>query len=186
MKRFMTCRAYLKTHKVLNDPTMSRHFLGLDVGSKFIGVAISDYRNEIATPHTVINRTPTNNVQICNELSKQCHDFMVQAIVVGAPLSHPAMIERIQQYINEVWDVNSPHNLLKDIPVIMQDESLSTHESYEEFTQDYREGGYRSRINKMKKSDKEWVDKLSAAKILQRALDKINRIQNERKVKKEQ
>lgn len=177
MKRFYTCKGFYKTHKIIVDPYQhTQHFIGLDVGSKFIGVAISDLNNENAIPYSVLHRTSSNQRQMCTQISQLCSSFSAQAVVVGVPFTHPETLERIKLWVNEIWDSTSPNNILKQIPVILQDETFTTNESYEEYTQDYGMQGYRSKINKMKKFDKEWIDRLSAMNILQRALDNLNKI----------
>ena len=59
--------------------------MALDVGTKRIGVALSDYLQVIATPHSTIQRVPEtlaleNIVKIANE-------NRVEKIVVGVPIN---------------------------------------------------------------------------------------------------
>jgi putative transcription antitermination factor YqgF len=177
MQRFFTCKEYFKALKAIkiNPMTAQQHFIGLDVGTKFVGVAVSDAKNKEALPYSIIDLTKLNTSKTNQELTKLCQNYMVQAIVVGIPKSHPHMIRFIEHWINQVWDVEGQDNYLANVPVITQDESLTTNESYEDFAQVNISEGYRSRINKMNKADKTTIDKMSAAVILQRALDKMNK-----------
>ena len=59
--------------------------MGLDVGDKRIGVAISDPLGWTAQPHAVIVRT--NPAQDFAHLARICHENQVTRIVVGWPLN---------------------------------------------------------------------------------------------------
>ena len=59
--------------------------MALDVGTKRIGIALSDYLQVIATPHSTISREPENNaIETIIALAKENR---VQKIVVGVPLN---------------------------------------------------------------------------------------------------
>jgi len=59
--------------------------MALDVGTKRIGVALSDYLHVIATPHSCISRTP--EVVAIKEIKKIAQENLVNKIVVGVPLN---------------------------------------------------------------------------------------------------
>lgn len=61
---------------------MSR-VIGLDPGSKRIGVALSDATGTIASPHTVIDRSGED---VAARLRTLCAEYEVERIVVGLPL----------------------------------------------------------------------------------------------------
>ena len=57
--------------------------MALDVGTKRIGVALSDYLQMIAIPHSCINRKPENDA--IQEIKKIAEENHVEKIVVGLP-----------------------------------------------------------------------------------------------------
>ena len=58
-------------------------FIGLDLGSKRIGVSICDERQSIATPFKTLNKTNTN--ELIDELKIIIKDNNIGGIIVGAP-----------------------------------------------------------------------------------------------------
>ena len=60
---------------------MEGRFLGLDVGTKRIGVAISDPLAIIAQPLKIISRQPEQ--QSIEEIKKLCKEYNVSIIIVG-------------------------------------------------------------------------------------------------------
>ena len=58
--------------------------LGLDPGSRRIGVAVSDASRSIASPLEVIDRRRND---VANRLRTICDEYDIDAIVVGLPLS---------------------------------------------------------------------------------------------------
>ncbi len=58
--------------------------LGLDPGSRRVGVALSDPEGIIASPHSVIDLRRTDPAQYLAEL---CRDLDVVTVVVGLPVS---------------------------------------------------------------------------------------------------
>lgn len=58
-------------------------YLALDVGTKRIGVAISDPLAIIAQPLKTISRSPEQ--QSIEEIEKLCKEYNVSAIVIGLP-----------------------------------------------------------------------------------------------------
>lgn len=59
--------------------------LGIDFGSRRIGISLSDPLKIIATPHTVIDRQKTPNY--ISELKNIITSFKVDSIVVGLPFN---------------------------------------------------------------------------------------------------
>ncbi len=59
--------------------------MALDVGTKRIGIALSDYLQVIATAHSTISREP-ENVAI-ETITKLAKDNRVEKIVVGLPIN---------------------------------------------------------------------------------------------------
>ena len=60
-------------------------FIGLDLGSKRIGVSICDERQSIATPFKTINKTNTN--ELIDELKIIIKDNNIGGIIVGNPVN---------------------------------------------------------------------------------------------------
>lgn len=59
--------------------------MALDVGTKRVGIALSDYLNVIALPHSTIQREPENKA--IEEICKIAKDNHVEKIVVGVPIN---------------------------------------------------------------------------------------------------
>ena len=96
-------------------------FLGLDLGSKRIGVSICDERQSIATPLKTINKTNTN--ELIDELKIIIKDNNIGGIIVGNPINMDGSLGRSAQSVN---DVASNISKSIDLPVILWDERLST------------------------------------------------------------
>ena len=60
-------------------------FIGLDLGSKRIGVSICDERQSIATPFKTINKTNTN--ELIDELKIIIKDNNIGGIIIGNPVN---------------------------------------------------------------------------------------------------
>ena len=96
-------------------------FIGLDLGSKRIGVSICDERQSIATPFTTINKTNTN--ELINQLNIIIDENSVGGIIIGNPVNMDGSLGRSAQSVN---DVASNISKSIDLPVILWDERLST------------------------------------------------------------
>lgn len=58
-------------------------FLGLDYGTKKVGLAIGDLQTKIASPYKILN----NNPDLINQLKDICLKETIEKIVVGVPLT---------------------------------------------------------------------------------------------------
>ena len=96
-------------------------FIGLDLGSKRIGVSICDEKQLIATPFKTINKTNTNN--LINKLKIIIDENNIGGIIVGNPVNMDGSLGRSAQSVN---DVASNISKSIDLPVILWDERLST------------------------------------------------------------
>ena len=96
-------------------------FIGLDLGSKRIGVSICDERQSIATPFKTINKTNTN--ELIDQLKVIIEENNIGGIIVGNPVNMDGSIGRSAQSVN---DVASNISKSIDLPVILWDERLST------------------------------------------------------------
>ena len=133
--------------------------VGLDLGSKRIGVSISDDRQSIATPFKTINKTNTND--LINELKKIITEYNIKGIIIGNPVNLDGSIGRSAQSVNDVAS-----NISKSInlPVILWDERLSTVGAFNLSSQ------LDVNVTKRVKT----IDQNAAAFILQGALDYLN------------
>ena len=95
--------------------------VGLDLGSKRIGVSISDDRQSIATPFKTINKTNSND--LITELKIIINENNIEGIIIGNPINMDGSMGRSAQSVNDV-----ANNISKSInlPVILWDERLST------------------------------------------------------------
>jgi putative Holliday junction resolvase len=96
-------------------------FIGLDLGSKRIGVSICDERQSIATPFKTINKTNTN--ELIDHLKVIIKENNIGGIIVGNPINMDGSLGRSAQSVN---DVASNISKSIDLPVILWDERLST------------------------------------------------------------
>ena len=75
-------------------------FIGLDLGSKRIGVSICDERQSIATPFRTINKTNTN--ELIDQLKVVIEENNIGGIIIGNPLNMDGSIGRSAQSVNDV------------------------------------------------------------------------------------
>ena len=133
--------------------------IGLDLGSKRIGVSICDEKQLIATPFKTINRT--NAKELINELKIIIEENNVKGIIIGNPLNMDGSSSRSTQSVKDTSD-----NIEKsiDIPICLWDERLSTVGAFN-LSSDLD-------INVSKREKK--IDQNAAAFILQGAIDFLN------------
>ena len=125
--------------------------VALDIGTKRIGIAITDENRIISTPMEVLN---TKNIDFdINYLINLFKENKIKGLVIGLPLSFDGKETKMSNYIKNFTE----KILLKiDIPIIFQDERLSSFEA-EEFL-----------IEKIgTKKTKNVVDSVSASYILE-------------------
>ena len=134
-------------------------FIGLDLGSKRIGVSICDERQSIATPFKTINKTNTNELII--ELKIIIKDNNIGGIIIGNPVNMDGSLGRSAQSVN---DVASNISQSIDLPVILWDERLSTVGAY----------NLSSLLDVNVSKRVKTIDQNAAAFILQGAIDFLN------------
>ncbi|MDC3069004.1 Holliday junction resolvase RuvX [Candidatus Pelagibacter sp.] len=133
--------------------------IGLDLGSKRIGVSICDEKQLIATPYKTINRNSLKD--LIDELRLIINENNIKGIIVGNPLNMDGSSGRSAQSVKDTTE-NIEKNL--DIPICLWDERLSTVGAFNLSSQ--------LDINVSKREKK--IDENAAAFILQGALDFIN------------
>ena len=139
-----------------NKITKKSRLLGLDLGSKRIGVAICDDRQSIATPFRIIFKD--SNAQFINELNLIVKENNIEGIIVGNPINMDGSLGPSSQSIKD----ECKNILVKiDIPLCLWDERLSTVGAFNLSSQ--------LDVNVSKKVKN--IDKNAAAFILQGAID---------------
>ena len=133
--------------------------IGLDLGSKRIGVSICDEKQLIATPYKTINRNSLKS--LIDELRLIINENNIKGIIVGNPLNMDGSSGRSAQSVKDTTE-NIEKNL--DIPICLWDERLSTVGAFNLSSQ--------LDINVSKREKK--IDENAAAFILQGALDFLN------------
>ena len=91
--------------------------IGLDLGSKRIGVSICDDNQSIATPYKTITKTNTN--ELIKELKSIILENDIKGIVIGNPLNMDGSSGRSAQSIK---DVGSNISKVINLPICLWDE----------------------------------------------------------------
>ena len=134
-------------------------FLGLDYGSKRIGVALSDPDGTMAFPIETIQVKPDGSH--FNDIKTIIDAYQVAKLVVGLPYN---MDGSLGDRAREVMRWGGQNEALLGIPVIFWDERLSTSEAHEMLIG----------INVKGRKRKSIVDKIAASIILRGYLDSEN------------
>jgi len=167
-KRVQEMKARLLKDSKDNCPKNVR-LMGLDLGGKTIGVAVSDAGQSIATPIKTIQRSKfSKDIKALKEIIQE---FEISGYILGFPLnmdgSEGARCDATRSFANEIGQ--HPDIFGVNPYVAFWDERLSTR-TVDEFLDN------RGDINKSsKRGSKEsgLVDKLAAQIILQGALDAL-------------
>ena len=133
--------------------------IGLDLGSKRIGVSICDEKQLIATPLKTITRNTLNELII--ELKLIIDENNIKGIIIGNPLNMDGSSGRSAQ---SVKDTSQKIEENINIPICLWDERLSTVGAFNLSSQ--------LDINVSKREKK--IDENAAAFILQGAIDFLN------------
>ena len=133
--------------------------IGLDLGSKRIGVSICDDKQSIATPFKTINKTNTN--ELIKELNDLVNEYNIRGIIIGNPINMDGSSGRSAQSVN---DVSSNIDKAINVDVCLWDERLSTVGAFNLSSQ------LDVNVSKREKN----IDQNAAAFILQGAIDFLN------------
>ena len=133
--------------------------IGLDLGSKRIGVSICDEKQLIATPFKSINRSTAK--ELIDELKNIIEENNIKGIVIGNPLNMDGSSGSSAQSVKD-----TSNNIEKSInlPICLWDERLSTVGAFNLSSQ--------LDVNTSKREKK--IDENAAAFILQGAIDFLN------------
>lgn len=133
-------------------------YLGLDLGSRTLGLALSDDRGIIANSLTVIRHNEEYD-RLILEIEKIVNDYKVEAIVLGLPKNMNNTLgpkgELSLQFQDKLQQKLS-------IPIFLQDERLTTVSAHKALLES----------NMSRKKRKTVVDSVAATIILQTFLDK--------------
>ena len=133
--------------------------IGLDLGSKRIGVSICDEKQSIATPFKTINKTNTN--ELIYQLQEIITEYNIKGIIIGNPINMDGSLGRSAQSVN---DVSTNIDKSTDVDVCLWDERLSTVGAFNLSSQ------LDVNVSKREKN----IDQNAAAFILQGAIDFLN------------
>ena len=137
-------------------------YLGLDYGTKTVGLAVSDRTGFLASNYGVIRYSDTS--EIFKELERIIKDEKIEAFVLGYPKNMNNTIgpqgEKVLTFVDELKDFLVKNSF--DIEIVMQDERLTTVSAERILI----EG------NMSRKKRKKVIDKVAATYILQSYLDR--------------
>ena len=151
--------AIFKPAELIEKLGKDERILGLDVGSKTIGLALSDVTHTIATPLETIDRKKFKGD--AEKLNHIITSQEVGALIVGLPVqmdgTEGPRCQATREFIREFKKIN-------DLPVAYWDERLSTSAVERVLIND---------LDMTRKRRKQVIDRAAAAYILQGALDHI-------------
>jgi putative pre-16S rRNA nuclease len=135
--------------------------LGLDVGTKTIGMALSDVTRSIATPYDTVRRTKFT--EDAKSLVEVIETHGVGALVIGLPINlNGSEGPRAQSTRAFARNLGS----LVEVPMVFWDERLSTAAVERHLIE----------ADASRKRRAEVIDRMAAAYILQGALDRLKRL----------
>ena len=141
-----------------NKLSSGSRLLGIDLGTKRIGIAISDYNQKIATPLQTLDKSKQG--KLMDELESIITENDIKGIIIGNPINMDGTYGKSSQSAKDIA-INISNKI--DIPVSLWDERLSTVGAFNLSSE--------LDIN-VSKREKD-IDKFAAAFILQGALDFI-------------
>ncbi len=141
-----------------NKLSSGSRILGIDLGTKRIGIAISDYNQKIATPLQTLDKSKQG--KLIDELESIISENDIKGIIIGNPINMDGTYGKSSQSAKDIA-INISNKI--DIPVSLWDERLSTVGAFNLSSE--------LDIN-VSKREKD-IDKFAAAFILQGALDFI-------------
>jgi putative Holliday junction resolvase len=150
--------------EIIDDLPEGARLLGLDLGKKTIGLAVSDSNHVVSSGLETINRTKfTKDI---DHLGRIISEYEIGGLVFGFPLnmdgSEGPRCEATRHFIDEL--VKYPQIVGTDPWIALWDERLST-SSVDDFLIET--------VDMSRTKRKQVVDKLAAQHILQGALDYI-------------
>ncbi len=139
-----------------NKLSSGSRLLGIDLGTKRIGIAISDYNQKIATPLQTLDKSKQG--KLIDELESIITENDIKGIIIGNPINMDGTYGKSSQSAKDTA-INISNKI--DIPVSLWDERLSTVGAF----------NLSSELDvNVSKREKD-IDKFAATFILQGALD---------------
>jgi len=133
--------------------------IGLDLGSKRIGISICDEKQSIATPFKTINKTNIND--LVSQLKEIINENNIKGIIIGNPINMDGSLGKSSQ---SVKDTSNNIAKLIDLPICLWDERLSTVGAF----------NISSKLDVNATKREKDIDQNAAAFILQGAIDYLN------------
>jgi putative Holliday junction resolvase len=135
--------------------------LAIDLGTKRIGLALSDAGGRLATPHSVLQ---VSSPELATDpILKLIEREGVQRVVIGLPLN---MDGTLGPKARQTIDWANQLRKRRSVPLLFVDERLSSFEAEQQIV-DRKRGGEKI----TRKSKREQLDALAAAAVLQALLD---------------
>ena len=157
----MTTRELVAIEDLANLLAKDARLLGLDVGTKTIGLALSDVSRSIATPYDTIRRTKfTEDAKTIREIVEK---NQIGALVIGLPINLDGSEGPRAQSTRAFARNLAP---IVKLPMLFWDERLSTAAVERHLIE----------ADASRKRRAEIVDRMAAAYILQGALDRLRRL----------
>lgn len=137
----------------------NKRLMGLDVGDRRIGVALTDITGSIAYPETVIVRKRREDV--FSAIGRLAEEKKVGEVVVGLPINmdgtHGERTEKVLEFVSDLSEKTG-------LNVRLWDERLTTREAEHVLI----------KASVSRKKRKKVIDKLAAQLILQSYVDSVN------------
>jgi putative Holliday junction resolvase len=135
--------------------------LGLDLGTKTVGMALSDVSRSIATPYDTLRRTKFT--EDAKTIRQVIESTQVGALVIGLPLnldgSEGPRVQSTRAFVRNLGP-------LIGVPMLFWDERLSTAAVERHLIE----------VDASRKARAKVIDRMAAAYILQGALDRLKRL----------
>ena len=144
-------------------PLLSREarLLGLDVGTKTIGMSLSDVTRSVATPYHTVRRTKFT--EDAKAIEAAIEEHYVGAVVIGLPFNLDGS-EGPRAQSTRAFARNLAARIA--VPILFWDERLSTAAVERHLIE----------ADASRKRRAEVIDRMAAAYILQGALDRLKRL----------
>ena len=133
--------------------------LGLDLGSKRIGLSISDEKQTIATPHKTLIKSTSD--KLIDELKAIINENNIKGLIIGYPINMDGSLGKSSHSVKSIA-LNIEKSI--NIPICLWDERLSTVAAFK--LSSNLEANITKRVKK--------IDENAATFILQGAIDYLN------------
>ena len=141
-------------------------YLGIDYGTKRVGIAVSDPLGTIAFPREIL----PNDSLLLEKLAQLIKEEKISALVIGKSLTLSGG-ENVLQRAIEHFVEKLEKKIGEDIPIYFQDERMSSHAVHMNFFSKEEKRSRKHISQKEKERKTRHIDAEAAAIILQRFLD---------------